>query len=125
MHSDHGESEKKFRHEIAVADGIETVLAELRELELSSDRFAVERDRRTGNRARAERQDVGAPRAINDPTVIALERFEVREKVVAEDDWLRALEMGVAGQDRVLKSLRQIEQRALEFAQSRANFGSF
>src|SRR3954463_11046754 len=125
MHPDHGETEKKFRHEIAVADGIETVLADLRELELARDRFPVEHDRRTGNRSGAERQNVGAPSAINDPTVIALERFDVREKVMAEHDWLRALEMRVAGQDRVLKPLRQIEQSALEFAQSRANFGSF
>src|SRR5438045_3763308 len=115
MHPDHGETEKKLHDEIAVADGIDAVLAELRELELARDRFAVEHDRRPGDGAGAERQDIGAARAIDDAALIAIERFDVREEIMAEHDWLRALEMRVAGQDRVLKALGQVEQHALEF----------
>src|SRR2546423_7647308 len=116
MHPDHGEIEKKFRDKIAVADRIEAVLTELREAELACDRFAVENDGRPDDRPGAERQHAGPPRAIDDPSMITIERFDVGEEIMAENDRLGALKMGVARHDRGLVPLRQIQQRALKGA---------
>src|SRR5205085_8988389 len=106
MHADHGQAEEKLGHEIAIPDRVEAVLAELRETEFARDRFAVDDDGRAGDRAGTERQDVGAPGAIDYSPMIAIERLHLRQEIMAEQDRLRALEMGVAGHDRSLVSLR-------------------
>ena len=57
--------------------------------------------RRAGERAGAERRFVRAPRRIGDPAAIAREHRVVREQVVRESNGLRALQVRVAGNERV------------------------
>ena len=54
-----------------------------------------------GERARAERRLVGALRGIGDAAAIALEHRVVREQVMREPHRLRALQVRVAGHQRV------------------------
>ena len=69
------------------------------EAERARGRLAIERERRPGERARPERRDRRAPAHIGEPLAVAAERLDVGEEVVRERDRLRALEVGVAGQD--------------------------
>ena len=82
------------------------------ELELGRDRRRVERQARTGERARAERRDVGAREAVAPAVDVARQRPEVREQVVRKQDRLRALQVRVA-RERDLGRLLGPLQRAV------------
>ena len=60
MHGERRESEKKFEREVAVADGVKAIRRDARKSQIARQRFAIERKRAAGQRARAERADIGA-----------------------------------------------------------------
>ena len=63
-------------------------------------------------------QDVAARAGIGHAAEIALEHLHVGEQMVREVDRLRALEMGVAGNDDLAMALGEADERALHFAQA-------
>src|SRR5437660_6123932 len=107
MHADQRQIEEKLANKIAIAHGIETVLADLREAELARDQFAIEHDGRAGESAGAQRENVSSLRAGEDAAVVALERLDVREKIMAERNRLRSLQVRVTRHEHVLVLLRQ------------------
>ena len=79
----------------------------------------IERQARTGERARAERRDVGALQAVAPAVEIAAERPEVREQMVREQHRLRPLEVRVAGEVHVGGFLGPAQQHRLELVDAR------
>ncbi len=100
--------------EVAVRDGIERVARDAIEAELGGGRLAVERVARAGERARAERRHVDPPPRVGEPAAVALQHLDVGEQVMGEQDGLRGLDVGRAGQDRLALALREIDEGDLE-----------
>ena len=90
----------------------------------SRDEFAIEQDRRAGDGAGAERQDVHPLAGIGEPAEIALEHLHVGEQMMREIDRLRALQMRVAGNDDVAMPRAEIHERALQVAQAASAIAS-
>ena len=93
--------EQRLGDEVAIGDRVERVLERSRETELGRDVGRIEREARTGERARAERRDRRAIERVAPAVDVAAERPEVREQVVREHHRLRALQVRVAGEVRV------------------------
>ena len=58
MHSNHREAEDEFADKIAIADGIETVLAYASKSELAGNQFTIQDDAGTSERTGAEGKNV-------------------------------------------------------------------
>src|SRR5439155_1700196 len=89
--------------------------------ELPCDELRVDRMRRSGERARAERRYRGALARLGDPLTIAPQGFDVREKVVRQRDGLRPLQVRVSGHHRldfgggpINERDRQVAQRSIQ-----------
>ena len=67
-----------------------------REAEVVGHAVGVERERRAGQRAGAERRDVGAPAAVEQPVDVAGQRPAVGEQVVGQQHRLGPLQVRVA-----------------------------
>jgi hypothetical protein len=63
---------RKFAHEIAIADGIDAILAYARKTEGARDAFAIENNGRSGERPGSERNNVCSCQAIAKPIRIPL-----------------------------------------------------
>src|SRR5881394_3745461 len=108
MHSDHRETKQKFASEVAIADCIETILADASESEVACDQFAIKNDGGTSERAGAERQNVSSFQTIIKTFDIARERFDLAQQIVRKVNRLGALQMGISRHDK-------IEERRLQF----------
>ena len=89
--------EGQLAGEVAVAGGVEAVGGDRGEIEPGTDMLAVDRQARSGQRPRAEREDVGALAAIGEPIAVAAELLAPRQELMGGKDRLRAAEVGVAG----------------------------
>src|SRR6266568_6597247 len=90
MHSDHRQAKKKLDRKIAIADGIDTVLARPGKAELARDRLAIEDDGRSSQRARPERQDIRSPIAITKTLRVPLKGFELGKQIMVKKiGWAR------------------------------------
>jgi len=89
--SDHGDA-KRIRTRIAVAHGIETVLADASEAELARDQLAIENNCRSASgRSRAGEHRPASNNRPSDPR--PLESFELGEQIMREED-AGSLQMG-------------------------------
>jgi hypothetical protein len=77
MQTDHGEAKKKFADKIAIADGIDAILAYVRKTEVARDAFAIENDGRSGERSGSEWKNARSREAITNPSCVALKSFHV------------------------------------------------
>ena len=75
--------------------------------------LAVDGEGRSGNGARAERQDGGALAELGQALAVAGQGPEVRQPPVAEEDRLRLLKVGVAGQEEAQVGFGALHQRGL------------
>src|SRR5207248_1674248 len=76
--------------------------------------LAVERDRRAGNRAGAERHDVDAFARVVEPIRVAREHLHIGEQMMRKQHRLGALEMRVAWDDNVCILRRECDEAALQ-----------
>jgi hypothetical protein len=111
---DEREVEHGLGHEVAVADGVEAVVEHAGESEVGGVADGVDRQRRPGERAGAERRHVEAVDRGEEPVDVASECPPVRQQVMGEQDRLRPLEVGVPRQVRVAGTERAFEQHRLE-----------
>src|SRR5437762_11467497 len=86
MQADHGEAKKEFAHEIAIAHGIGAVLTHARKTELARDKFAIEDDCRSGERARSKRENVRSNQAITKPFRVSFKSLDLPEQVMRKRD---------------------------------------
>ena len=84
------------------------------ETELAGGRVAVERVAGPGQRAGAERRDVGPAPGVGQPAAIALEHLHVGQQVVGEQDRLGGLDVGRPGHDGLAVALGQPDEGTLE-----------
>ena len=119
MHPDHRETKQKFANEVAIADCIETILAEVSKSEFACDQFAIKDDAGTGERAGAERQNVSSFQTIIKAFEIARERFDLAQQIVREQNRLGALQMRVAGHNKIDMLFGEIDERRLQFLELR------
>jgi len=105
--------------EVAVADGVERVEADLVEAELRSDELAVDRVAGAGQRRRAQRQAVDALAAVFEPFGVAPAHLVIGHQVVAESHRLGDLEVGEAGHRRAGVGFGDVQQLRLEFRDQR------
>src|SRR5205823_3695752 len=86
------------------------------------DDFPIEDDCRSSQRAGTERQHICSRIAITKTLHVALERFDLRQQIMREKDWLRALQMRVTGHHKIHMLLREIKQRGLQRAKTSRDF---
>ena len=106
--------EERLGDEVAVADGVEAVLEGGVEAEVVRRRRGVERQRRTGEGAGAERRDVEAAPGVEQAVDVAPERPAVRQQVVGQQHRLRPLQVRVARQVGGARVLGPGEEHALQ-----------
>ena len=88
----------------------------IHEAQLARGELAVNRQRGAGDGAGAERANVGVLGHIEETRAVAREHLHVGEQMVRDGDGLRALQVGVAGQNGRLVGLRLRDQRAQQIA---------
>ena len=71
---------------------------------------AIDRERRAGERARAQRRFIETPARIGEPSTVAAQHFDIGEEVMSEGDGLADLQMGEAGHDRGGMALGLLDQ---------------
>src|ERR1700738_2773488 len=118
MQTDHGEAKKKFAHKIAIADGIDAILAYARKTEVARDPFTIENNGRSGERSGSEWKNVCSREAITKPIRVASKCLHLHKEVMRKSDRLRALQMCVAGHYDVNMSLDKVEQGTLQTSQT-------
>ena len=106
-------ADRRLQNEIAVGDGIERVRGRPRKAERLRRHGAVERKRRAGKRAGAERAFVEALARIGEAAAVARRHFHISEQMMAERDRLRRLQMGEARHHRGGMRKRLLGERAL------------
>jgi hypothetical protein len=82
--------------EVAIGDGVDRILGQAVEAELTRDERAVDGIGDSRQRAGAERHDVDARAAIGEALVVTSEHVVVGEKVMRQQHRLRPLLVGVA-----------------------------
>src|SRR5690348_13695026 len=122
MHARHRETKQKLTNKVAVANDVEAVLADTREFQIASDRFAIENNRRAGESARSERKDVGSSKTIAQSFAIARESFHVTEQIMREQNWLRALQVRVARHHNIGMFAGEVNKSTLEISREPFNF---
>jgi phosphoglycerate dehydrogenase-like enzyme len=85
-----------------------------RELQLLRNRGGIDRIWDTRQRTGAERRDRRAFTRFSDPRAVASKSLDVREKVMRQRDRLRALQVCVAGEDRVDLERCALDERQRE-----------
>ena len=113
----------EFNRKVAVAHGVQAVLADLRPALLvdhaqrACHPFPVQRVGGAGQCGAAQRQAVGAPADIRQSLGVAAEHLHIGQQVVAKAHWLRHLQVGEARHDQIHMALGHVHQRQLQLAQ--------
>ena len=109
----HPQNRKVGQHlacEVSIRDGIHAVRRDFRESQLGGHGLAIQKDRRSGNRPRAQRAGVHARGCVGQARGIAVEHLNIGQEVMCKKDRLGALEVGVAGNDRVLVAFGEADE---------------
>ena len=109
--------------EVPVGHDIDRVLEPGGEPEVGGDAVRVERQRRPGQRACAQRRHVGPIPGIEQPIHVPRERPAVGQQVVGQQHRLRLLEVRVARQVRLADIVGAGRQRRLQAADETRQFG--
>ncbi len=107
--------------EVAVAHGVQAVLADAVHAQRPRDQLAVQRVAGAGQRGGAQRQPVDALAHVGHALGVAAEHLHIGQHVVAEAHRLRHLQVGEAGQDDLDVLLGDVEQRLLQVDQQAAD----
>jgi hypothetical protein len=111
VHAGERGDEQELRDEVPVCDRVHRVGRRGREAQLLGHHHRVERQRRTGQRARAQGRDGRAPVPVAEPVEVAQQRLHVCQQPVPERDRLRVLHVGHARRRRVDVPGRLLHQR--------------
>lgn len=122
VHHDDRRGRAEFDREVAVRYGVERILHGAGEAEKLRRHFAVDRIGGAGERRRAQRRDVEARAEILHAAAVALEHFDVGEKVMAERDGLRDLHVREARHDRVAELVSLRREHFLEVLEAADDF---
>ena len=114
VHACERRREAEFGGEVPVGDGVHRVRRGAVEAELGRQQLGVDRQRRPGERARAERADRGAPVPVAQPADVTRERLHVGEQLVREQHRLRVLHVRHARRGQVPAGVRLGDQRGLQ-----------
>src|SRR5205814_9923427 len=106
----------KLNAEVAIADGVQAVARDFIEAERACHCFTINRIRRSCQSCRTQRQHVDSLANLSKSFAIPRQHFKIRQTPVSEQDWLRTLQMRVAGNHRVAICLRKIEESILRAA---------
>ena len=109
--------------EVAVADRVDAVAADLGHAERLGHHLAVERVAGAGERGGAERQAIGAGVDLGHALGVAREHLDVGQQVMRERHRLGHLQVGEAGQDGLGVLVGELDQGALQLGQQRADAG--
>ena len=86
MRRDHRAAIQEIDGEIAVGNGVETVLRGLTEAKVGGERETIDRDGRSRERPGPQRTDVEPFKRFNEAAAVAFECPEMREPPMAEQD---------------------------------------
>ena len=120
MHSEQRGHATEFHHIITVGHGIHGVVGNHRgvvrvhKAQLTCDKLAVQRERGARQRAAAQRANVHAHEAIEQPLVIAFQHFHVSQQMMCEINRLCALQMRVAGDEHFEIIFSELDERQLQ-----------
>ena len=117
MHGRDRRGGQELDRRVAVRDRVHAVGRDAREAELARDEAPIEGEACARQRAGAERQLVGARAAVAEARPVARQHLVIGEQVVREEDRLRALEVRVAGEERVAMAAGERGERALHSGQ--------
>src|SRR6266542_1010874 len=101
MQTDHRETKKKFACKIAIADGVDAILAHARKTEVARDALAIENNCRTGKCPGSEWKNICSGEAITKSIRVALKCLHLANQIMRKSDRLCTLQMCVAGHYRV------------------------
>ena len=96
MHRRDRAGRQRLQHEIAVGDGVERIRHRPRKAERLRRHGAVDRKRRAGERAGAERAFIEPLARIGEAAAVARRHLDIGEQMMAERHRLRRLQMGEA-----------------------------
>ena len=108
---------QRLEGKVAVGDGIERIGRRPLEAQRLGRHVPVDRERRAGERGRAERALVEPLAGVGKPAAIAGEHLHVGQQMVAEGDGLRRLQMREARHRQVEMRLRLAGERKLQGAE--------
>ena len=114
---DHRQAENELQKEVAVARNIEAVPGDAVEPELLPHTFAVDRQRRSGERGRTEWQDIHPFAAVGEPLAIPLELLRVGQEIVRRQHRLRPLQVRVPRQNHIAFAFGRTDECHLQFPQ--------
>ena len=114
MHAEQREVEERFRDEVPVAHRVERVLERRGEPEIGCGAMGIERQGRARQGPRAQRRHVEPLDRREQAIDVARQRPAVGEQVMSEQHGLRALHVRVAGEVRVARVRRPIEEHLLQ-----------
>ena len=114
MHREQRRRRAEFHDKIAVAYRVHRILSQARKAEQVRHQGAIQRQGRTGQRAAAERADVGAGITVQEPALVAFQHFDISQQMMRQINRLGALQMGVAGDDDIGVFLTEFDQRRLQ-----------
>src|SRR4051812_17516319 len=120
MHGNNRANAAKFEGEVPVRNSIHGVLRDtgfafrVNKTEFSGNELTIEWNRRPGNGSATERANVRPVPAIFEARKVAIEHFNIGEKMMAKIDRLRALEMSVSRNDHISIPFGEKKKSALE-----------
>ena len=118
MHGGEREHEGQLAGEVAIARRVEAVGGDGVEAERLLHVLAVDRQARAGDRAGAERQDVGPLAAVGQPFAVAAELLAPGQQLMGREHGLRPPHVGVARYDEALLPLGEAEKSHLKRGQA-------
>ena len=113
MHRADRRGGERLHHEVAVGHGVERIRGRPVEAERLRGHLAVERKRRAGERRGAERAFIQPLARIGEAAAVARRHLDESEKMMAEGDRLRGLQMRQPRHDRVGMFQRLLGERRL------------
>ena len=113
MEPDEGEVEDRLGDEVPIADRVERVVEGASEAEVGGSALRIDGKRRSGQRTGAQRGHVEPVDGLEEAVDVAPERPAVGEQVMAEQYWLRSLEVGIAGEVGVARPVGAVGEHLL------------